>query len=216
MARSIVALLFAAVVGYNLLALAGAQSTSLYIPALGGDGPLSVSEVGVGSDGRTTWAVGPGAASGTITPSLPGTATLVEGPGDAYLTYALGNVGGAAISCAISGSQAECAESLTQLGSTVVVTTIVSVSPEVVAIASSGSASASASARTTASSSGSASSATSTSPSSRSTASSSSPSQTSSTAPATSATGTSGASSVKRVSAGAMGVIVLGLFFCLL
>ncbi|TFK46633.1 hypothetical protein OE88DRAFT_1667249 [Heliocybe sulcata] len=207
---SIVAcVLSAAVLSLNLELVGAQSSTSLWIPALQSDGPLSISEVGAGSDGRTTWLVGPGAASGTDTPRLPGTATLVEGPNDAYLTYGIGNVngapiGGAAISCAISGSQAVCADTITQAGSTVAVTTTAAVSPEVVAVASSGSASAS----TTASSSSSASSATSTSPSSQS---SGNPSQTSSTAPSAT-TSTSGALAVKQVSAGIIGIAALGFF----
>lgn len=64
--------------------------TSLYIPGFDPQ-PISANVVGVGSDGRTTWALQKGQADATDTKSYAdfhGTATLVEGPKDAFLTYA--------------------------------------------------------------------------------------------------------------------------------
>ncbi|KAJ3493374.1 hypothetical protein NLJ89_g11034 [Agrocybe chaxingu] len=65
-------------------------STSLYIPGFDPQ-PISASVVGVGADGRTTWALRKGQPDATDTSSYPdffGTATLVQGPNDASLTYA--------------------------------------------------------------------------------------------------------------------------------
>jgi len=63
--------------------------TSLYIPGMDPQ-PVSVNEVGVGSDGRTTWQILPGKATGTFTAvDFVGTATLIEGPNDAVLSYTL-------------------------------------------------------------------------------------------------------------------------------
>ncbi|KAF5330577.1 hypothetical protein D9619_005273 [Psilocybe cf. subviscida] len=64
--------------------------TSLYIPGFDPQ-PIAASVVGVGSDGRTTWALQKGQADTTDTKSYAdfhGTATLVQGPKDASLTYA--------------------------------------------------------------------------------------------------------------------------------
>ncbi|EPQ57785.1 hypothetical protein GLOTRDRAFT_136656 [Gloeophyllum trabeum ATCC 11539] len=186
-----------------LVLSAGAQTTSLFIPGLAGDGPLSVSEIGVGSDGRTTWAVASGAASGTDTPQFPGTATLIEGPNDAVVTYALGD-GGAVVSCSISGASAVCEGTITEDGQTSTEVDTLPADPTVVAIATgSGSASNTASSP----------SATSTSPSSRSSSGSGSPSQTSS---APSATNSNAAVSGQRVSAGLMGVVAAGSLLSLL
>ncbi|KIM48644.1 hypothetical protein M413DRAFT_82803 [Hebeloma cylindrosporum] len=66
------------------------RSTSLYIPGFDPQ-PVSADVIGVGSDGRTTWALHKGKPDPTDTSSYPdfvGTATLVEGPDDAFMTYA--------------------------------------------------------------------------------------------------------------------------------
>ncbi|CAA7270958.1 unnamed protein product [Cyclocybe aegerita] len=65
-------------------------STSLYVPGFDPQ-PMSASVVGVGVDGRTTWALRKGQPDTVDTSSYPdffGTATLVHGPNDASLTYA--------------------------------------------------------------------------------------------------------------------------------
>ncbi|KDR73690.1 hypothetical protein GALMADRAFT_142148 [Galerina marginata CBS 339.88] len=75
------------------LAVIGARSqltTSLYIPGFDPQ-PISADLIGVGSDGRTTWVLQQGRVAATDTSSYAdffGTATLVEGPNDASLTYA--------------------------------------------------------------------------------------------------------------------------------
>ncbi|KAI0065179.1 hypothetical protein BV25DRAFT_1913805 [Artomyces pyxidatus] len=62
--------------------------TSLFIPGFDPQ-PLSVANLGAGADGRTTWEIVPGSLTGTFDePAFIGTATLVEGPVDAHLTYA--------------------------------------------------------------------------------------------------------------------------------
>ncbi|KAG6843809.1 hypothetical protein H0H93_016956 [Arthromyces matolae] len=62
--------------------------TSLYIPGFDPQ-PISADILGVDGQGRTTWAVHQGALTGTFDEvNFPGTATLVEGGNDAYLTYA--------------------------------------------------------------------------------------------------------------------------------
>ncbi|KZT23957.1 hypothetical protein NEOLEDRAFT_1135784 [Neolentinus lepideus HHB14362 ss-1] len=198
----ILSLLLAGVVAVSVLH-AGAQSTSLFIPALAGDGPLSISELGAGTDGRTTWAVAPGAsaAQGTEQPGFSGTATLVEGPNDAYLTYALGTVGAAHLSCAISGGDAACQGELVGPGTTSYATMTIPVQPTLVAFAG---------ASTTVGSSASSSSVSSGSSASQ------SPSQTLSTAPSATATQVSGAASVKQASVGAVGAVAAGYLLCLL
>ncbi|KAF8163658.1 hypothetical protein B0H34DRAFT_332303 [Crassisporium funariophilum] len=65
-------------------------STSLYIPGFDPQ-PVRADIIGVGNDGRTTWALQQGKPEPSVTynPILfIGTATLVEGPNDAFLTYA--------------------------------------------------------------------------------------------------------------------------------
>jgi len=59
---------------------------SLYVPGFDPQ-PLSANELGVGTDGRTTWEIQAGAATGTEEVAFPGTATLVEGSSDAVLAY---------------------------------------------------------------------------------------------------------------------------------
>ncbi|PPQ91415.1 hypothetical protein CVT25_014303 [Psilocybe cyanescens] len=64
--------------------------TSLYVPGFDPQ-PLSANVIGVGSDGRTTWALHKGQPDATDTSSYVdfiGTATLVQGPNDIFLTYA--------------------------------------------------------------------------------------------------------------------------------
>lgn len=52
-------------------ALGVVAQTSLYIPGFDPQA-ISVSELGVGSDGETTWLLAPGASSGTLDVGLPG------------------------------------------------------------------------------------------------------------------------------------------------
>ncbi|KAF8077602.1 hypothetical protein FPV67DRAFT_1684135 [Lyophyllum atratum] len=69
---------------------AEAQTTSLYIPGFEPQ-PVSADILGVGQDGRTTWVLHQGEATAHASDqsgSFFGTATLVEGPSDASLTYA--------------------------------------------------------------------------------------------------------------------------------
>lgn len=83
--------------------------TSLYIPGFDPQ-PISVNQLGVGSDGRTTWELQPGVTSGSFDDiGFAGTATLVEGPSDAHLiwTYPAGGLG-IDESCVINGGIAVC------------------------------------------------------------------------------------------------------------
>ncbi|KAI0048167.1 hypothetical protein FA95DRAFT_1605494 [Auriscalpium vulgare] len=62
--------------------------TSLFIPGFD-EQPLSAVNLGVDAAGRTTWAIAPGALTGTWQEAaFYGTATLVEGPNDAHVSYA--------------------------------------------------------------------------------------------------------------------------------
>ncbi|KAF8585838.1 hypothetical protein K439DRAFT_1615624 [Ramaria rubella] len=94
-----------------------AADTSLWIPDTDPQ-PISASVLGVGNDGRTTWQIQQGSATGTTTDidaSFTGTATLIEGPSNALLSLALtaepadGGVTVAVdISCTINSSVAVC------------------------------------------------------------------------------------------------------------
>ncbi|PFH51717.1 hypothetical protein AMATHDRAFT_2818 [Amanita thiersii Skay4041] len=68
--------------------------TSLYIPGFNPQ-PVSGDILGVGPGDRTTWALHEGRPTGTESAQsgFVGTATLVEGPDDASLTYANSEVG---------------------------------------------------------------------------------------------------------------------------
>ncbi|KDQ61238.1 hypothetical protein JAAARDRAFT_204974 [Jaapia argillacea MUCL 33604] len=93
--------------------------TSLYIPGFDPQ-PLSVSEIGAGSDGRTTWQViGVPGTDGQV--DFPGTATLIEGPNDAVITY---SVAGLQLleSCSLSAGLAYCTAAGFGEGSSVAVT----------------------------------------------------------------------------------------------
>ncbi|TFK36331.1 hypothetical protein BDQ12DRAFT_633921 [Crucibulum laeve] len=71
----------------NLTSFVRAQ-TSLYIPGFDPQ-PVSADVIGVGSGGRTTWALHKGEATNNAeNPEFIGTATLVQGPHDVSLTYA--------------------------------------------------------------------------------------------------------------------------------
>ncbi|KAF9532874.1 hypothetical protein CPB83DRAFT_846525 [Crepidotus variabilis] len=106
-----VALLHASVLILGAGGFAHAQSTtSLFLPGFDPQ-PLSADVAGVGSDGHTTWAIQKGKPTGTEDPSdFPGTVTLVQGPNDVSMTYAVPGVT-MAISCSISASiSAVCSE----------------------------------------------------------------------------------------------------------
>ncbi|KAI0300674.1 hypothetical protein B0F90DRAFT_1917640 [Multifurca ochricompacta] len=61
--------------------------TSLFIPGFDPQ-PLSVGNLGTDGQGRTTWEIIPGSLTNTLEDTgFVGTATLVEGPNDAHLTY---------------------------------------------------------------------------------------------------------------------------------
>ncbi|TFK46635.1 hypothetical protein OE88DRAFT_1667251 [Heliocybe sulcata] len=194
MPRGFLTLLLATVAGL-IVSLAGAQSTELFIPALEDLGPVSVSEIGVGSDGRTTWAVAPGTAEGTNSPQLPVTATLVEGPNDAVVSYSF--IDEVAISCAITASIGDCNIQITG-SDTSTVTTVTGTLTKVNAALATTAASASLS-TATALISGS--------------LTGSGPSQTSSGVP--SATRSNGALRGRSVFAAAMGVIAACFSFCI-
>jgi len=99
--------------------------TSLYIPDADPQ-PISAGLIGVGSDGRTTWEIQQGSATGTFTdPGDDGflggaTATLVEGPSDAVMTIAVSSgdfIEVGAISCTINNGLADCVRSVSEGGS---------------------------------------------------------------------------------------------------
>ncbi|KAF9653877.1 hypothetical protein BDM02DRAFT_3182321 [Thelephora ganbajun] len=59
--------------------------TSLYIPGFE-EQPVSVTVVGLGPDGHTTWRIVPGKPTGNVQPApFPATATMVQGPSDAVV-----------------------------------------------------------------------------------------------------------------------------------
>ncbi|KAF9532875.1 hypothetical protein CPB83DRAFT_806489 [Crepidotus variabilis] len=66
----------------------GQSTTGLFIPGFDPQ-PVSADIIGIGSDGHTTWAIHQGQRTPGDTSSYEdfGTATLVQGPSDAYLTY---------------------------------------------------------------------------------------------------------------------------------
>jgi len=91
--------------------------TSLYIPGFDPQ-PLSADILGTDAQGRTTWAIHAGTPTGTFIGAddvFPGTATLVEGPNDAFFTYA--DVVSIGARCSLSGNVAAC--SATESGSLV-------------------------------------------------------------------------------------------------
>jgi len=82
--------------------------TTLYIPGAD-EQPLSVQQLGIDGNGRTSWVIGPGTPTGTFTdPNVQFTATLVEGPSDAILRGSIPGGPAFSYSCAIAGSQASC------------------------------------------------------------------------------------------------------------
>jgi len=83
--------------------------TELYIPGFDPQ-PLSAANVGEDGQGRTTWELVPGALTGTWEePAFVGTATLVEGPNDAHLSFENSLLSVSLdISCAIVGGVASC------------------------------------------------------------------------------------------------------------
>ncbi|GBE81867.1 hypothetical protein SCP_0402410 [Sparassis crispa] len=65
-----------------------AADSSMYIPGFDAQ-PVTAQEIGVGSDGLTTWLIAPGVPSGTIPTDLGfnGPATLAVGPSNANIVY---------------------------------------------------------------------------------------------------------------------------------
>ncbi|TDL24903.1 hypothetical protein BD410DRAFT_785633 [Rickenella mellea] len=82
---------------------------SLFIPGFD-EQPLSASEIGAGPDGRTTYEIAAGAPTSTFdSPDFLGTATLVVGPSDAFVTYAQPDKSiDFGDSCTITGTLAVC------------------------------------------------------------------------------------------------------------
>ncbi|KAF9818662.1 hypothetical protein IEO21_02642 [Rhodonia placenta] len=94
-----------------LCAQYAAAITSLYIPGFDPQ-PVTANELGVGSDGLTTWLIAPGVSSGTLDDSgFFGPATLVLGPTTAALTYIDPTVGMSLIeNCNIQNGEAVCVD----------------------------------------------------------------------------------------------------------
>ncbi|KAI0370899.1 hypothetical protein BV20DRAFT_965975 [Pilatotrama ljubarskyi] len=87
-------------------------AATLYIPFLDPQ-PVTADIEGVDASGHTTWRIGPGVPSGTLTDDIGlfTSATLVEGATDAHLVeIATGSLDGFAVSadCGISGGIAVC------------------------------------------------------------------------------------------------------------
>ncbi|KAF8580712.1 hypothetical protein K439DRAFT_1662643 [Ramaria rubella] len=99
-----------------LFALSVNADTSLWIPGVDGEQPLSAGLLGVGTDRRTTWQLQQGSPTGTFTDpadfGFPGTATLVEGPNDAFFTLSVDDPAEGTLalgfSCTVSSSIAVC------------------------------------------------------------------------------------------------------------
>ncbi|TCD67298.1 hypothetical protein EIP91_000321 [Steccherinum ochraceum] len=88
-------------------ALGAVAQTSLYIPGFDPQ-PVSANMLGVGSDGRTTWQIAPGTASGSLSDNgFVGTATLIEGPNDAQL-FLSNDLEFISESCTINNGLADC------------------------------------------------------------------------------------------------------------
>jgi len=109
--------MFALSIAFVLLAAQYATSapqagTSLFVPGFDPQA-LSITELGVGSDGRTTFEIQAGTATDTDDDNdgFIGTATLVEGPNDIFLTYVDPDPQASltlAESCALSNGVAAC------------------------------------------------------------------------------------------------------------
>jgi len=107
--------IFVALLLFLSLAVA---DTSLYIPGFD-EQPVSVSNIGVDSDGRTTWQIQPGKPTGTVPPApFPLTVTMVQGPSDAVVHASLPQFE-ISLSCALSSSMANCIGDLEQGGQTI-------------------------------------------------------------------------------------------------
>jgi len=90
-----------------LFAVSVSAQTSLFIPGFDPQ-PLSADILGVDTQGRTTWALHPGSPTDTLNDAgLIGTATLVEGPNDASLTYVAPQFT-MGVACTLSDSLAVC------------------------------------------------------------------------------------------------------------
>jgi len=99
-------ILFGAIAGIEVCY----AQTSLYLPGFDPQ-PLSVNVIGVGGDGETTYQVVPGEPTGTWVgqePAFYGTATLVEGPDNALISYANPALGTVVQSCTIVNGEASC------------------------------------------------------------------------------------------------------------
>jgi len=101
-------MLSATLFGTFVVVLTGvaAAETSLFIP---GFDPQAISAdiQGVDGQGHTTWLLHQGASSGTLDVFFQGTATLVEGAGEAFLTYVSASFTMGS-DCTLAGSLAIC------------------------------------------------------------------------------------------------------------
>jgi len=105
--------------------------TSLYIPGFN-EQPISVTDIGVDSNGRTTWLLVPGKQTGTVEPipySL--TATMIQGPSDAILHASFPQIE-VSLSCALNSGTADCAGQIRQPGMTITTTLRESMKPYLV------------------------------------------------------------------------------------
>ncbi|KAI0797456.1 hypothetical protein C8Q75DRAFT_801406 [Abortiporus biennis] len=87
---------------------------SLYVPNVGSGVPMAGKAIGSGNDGRTTWLVSQGTASGTFTSTGTGINTklgpftIIEGPSDAHVFLPSGGMFGGQESCKFQDGMAAC------------------------------------------------------------------------------------------------------------
>jgi len=92
--------------------------TSLYIPGFN-EQPVSVSNIGVDSNGRTTWLMVPGKPTGAVQPlPLSLTATMIQGPSDAVVHASFPQIE-VSLSCALNSGMADCLGQVQQPGMTI-------------------------------------------------------------------------------------------------
>jgi len=92
--------------------------TSLYIPGFN-EQPVSVTNIGVDSNGRTTWRIEPGKPTGTVEPiPYTVTATMIQGPSDAVVHASFPQIE-VSLSCALNSGTADCIGQVQQPGMTI-------------------------------------------------------------------------------------------------